>query len=271
MSAQVDTLRRFVGTRAKGAWQPSEAPVTIVAGAAGGVGTSTVAALLGLAAAHNGQRTLLVDTDESVGSLHRILGVTPARGLAALLDPTTSVADVVVDVASECRLVPGGAAPDGWRVPFDPSARRTAMRRIAQGFAAYEAIVIDAGARLDGIVAAAEVGVRRVVVVSGVTPAQIAAAYAVLKALDLRWPGIVVDLLFNRQTPEAGRAAFEQVHHGAQHFLSRSIAFAGTLPDDAALRDAPDLPLHRCHGTTAVAVHQLAAACFSSAADAIHS
>jgi MinD-like ATPase involved in chromosome partitioning or flagellar assembly len=268
VTTPTDSLRRFVSKRTPEAWQPSATPVTVVAGTAAGIGTSTVAALLGSAMAQNGHRTLLVDTDETDGGVHRILGATRTRGIGALLDADVAVDDLTLEVGAQCLLLPGGATPKPWRAPFDPTARRTVLRRVAQRFAAYDAIVVDAGAKLDAILAATEVGVRRVVVVGGASPAQVAAAYAVLKALDLRWPSITVDLLVNATAAEAARAAYEQVHFGAQHFLSRSIGFAGHLPDDDALRAATDLPLYRCAAETAVAVHQLAAACVADPAAA---
>jgi MinD-like ATPase involved in chromosome partitioning or flagellar assembly len=228
-----------------------------------------VAALLGSAAAQAGHRALLVDADEHIGGLHRVLGVTPERGIGALLDPAVAVADLTLEVGAGCHLMPGGATPASWRVPFEPLARRTALRRASQVFHEYDAVFVDAGSRLDAVLAAAECGVRRVIVVGGTTPAQVAAAYAVLKTLDLRWPSITVDLLVNRHAADAARAAYDQVHYGAQHFLARSLGFAGSLPDDAALSSAPDLPLYRCDAATAVAVHQLAAACVADPASTL--
>lgn len=265
MSLQVDTLRRAVAGRARTSWKPSATPVIVVAGAHGGAGTSTVAALVASALAMGGRRTLLVDTDENVGAQHRILNAPVQQGIAALLSPDVSFDAVALEVAAQCVLIPGGEAPDARRVPFDPGARRTVMRRLAQSYGAFDAVIIDAGARLDGILAAAEPAVRRVLIVASATPAAIAASYAVLKTVESRWDGIVADVLFNRVTPELGRAAYEQVHHGAQHFLNRSLGFAGVLPDDAALATAPDLPLHRCTRDTETAVQQLATALIADA------
>jgi MinD-like ATPase involved in chromosome partitioning or flagellar assembly len=265
----MESARRSGSRRDPGPWQPSEASITVVAGVAAGIGTSTVAALIGNAIAQAGHRALLVDSSGERGGLRRVLGAAPTRGIAALLDPAVSMSDLLVEVAAGCQLLPGGTDAEPRRGAIDPAAQRTMLRRAAQEFHAFDAVVIDAGARLDTILAATERGVRRVLVVGGVTPAQIAAAYALLKALDLRWPSIAVDLLVNRQEAEAARAAFEQVHYGAQHFLARGLGFAGSLADDAGLGGAPDLPLYRCGAETAVAVHQLAAACVADSASTL--
>jgi MinD-like ATPase involved in chromosome partitioning or flagellar assembly len=241
----------------------------VVAGATGGIGTSTVAALLALALAQSGRQTLLVDTDEVVGAQHRILGVSVAAGLAALIDPRTSVEDLLTEVAAGCVLLPGGEAPDPRAIPLDPTARRAIMRRIAQRYDAHDAVVIDAGSRLDGILAAAEPGVRRMLIVGGVTPVAIASAYAVVKTVEARWPGLAIDVLFNRQEASAGCAAFEHVQKGTAQFLGRTVGFAGVLPDDAALPSAADLPLHRCSRATDLALQQLAASLLTDASPAL--
>lgn len=268
MSTQVDGLRRFVGSRKRTPWRPSDRPVLVVAGATGGTGASTVAALLALASAQAGRRTLLIDTDENVGVQHRILGVDAPHGLGALLNPDAALDTLLVSVASDCLLLPGGPGSDTDGAPFDPTARRTVLRRAAQGYDAFDAVVLDAGSRLDGIVAAAEGGVRRFLVVTGVTPVAIASAYAVVKTVETRWRGVAVDVLFNRQSPEAGRSAFEQIHHAAGHFLRRTVGFAGVLADDPALGTAPDLPLHRCSRATELTMQQLATALLTETHDA---
>jgi MinD-like ATPase involved in chromosome partitioning or flagellar assembly len=269
VSAQVEGLRRAIGAQAHGEWKPAALPVIVVAGAIGGIGCSTVATLLALTASQEPRRTLLVDTDESVGALHRILAVQGSGAMRALLSPQRSVESLVVQVGAHCDLLTGGEdSPTAKTLPFDPTARRTAMRRLAQSYDRYDLVVIDAGSRLDGILAAADGGLSRLVVVSGVTPVAIAAAYAVLKTTETRHPGLPVDVLFNRQAPEAARIAFDQVSHAASHFLGRSVGFSGVLPEDPALPSAPDLPLQRCARGTELALQQLAAALLNPA-DAI--
>lgn len=266
MSAQVEALRRHVARSGRDAWCPPAVPVIVVAGAVGGVGTSTIASLLALTAAIEPRRTLLVDTDENVGALHRILAVPSTGGLRGLLDATVSVESLVVAASGHCDLLPGGEAVPGARLaPFDPTARRTALRRLAMAYDRYELVVIDAGSRLDGIIASTEAGVGRLLVVTGVTPVAIASAYAVLKAAETRHPGVPVDLLFNRQGPEAARIAFDQVSHAASHFLSRGVGFAGVVPEDRALPSADDLPLQRCARGTELALQQLATALLADA------
>lgn len=222
MSTQVDGLRRFVGSRPRDGWRPSDVPVVVVVGTAGGVGTSTVAALLAAATAQTGRRTLLVDCDEMVGALHRIHNVGIRHGIAALLDPNVAVNDVAVEISSGCTLLPGGEPPSARRVPFDPTARRTVLRRIAQAYPAYDAVVIDARSQLDGMLAAAEAGVRRFLVVGGCSPAGIAASYAVLKTAESRWPGITVDVVFNRHNADVAKASFDRMPRRAA--LPESLA-----------------------------------------------
>ncbi|MHB1297436.1 MAG: MinD/ParA family ATP-binding protein [Gemmatimonadaceae bacterium] len=270
MSSQVAGLRRLVGARGAAHWQPSAHAVIVVAGAVGGAGASTIAALLAVAAARGGRRTLLVDTDEVVGTLHRILGAEPSRGLAALQDADVALDDLLLPVADGCVLLPGGHGTAHDAVPFDTTARRSVMRRAAQRYGDFDAVVIDAGSRLDGILAAADPGLSRLLIVTGVTPVAIASAYAMVKTANARWRGIAVELLFNRQTADAGRAAFEQVHSATQRFLDRCVGFAGVLGNDDVLgRDDADPRVRGSPGVD-IAMQQLATSLFTDIDAADH-
>jgi flagellar biosynthesis protein FlhG len=239
MSTQVAGLRRFAARAKTDRWEPPAYPIFVVAGAKGGCGTSTVTALLALAAAADGRRSLIVDADDGAGTHHRMLGLTPLAGFASLRDTSVDITNAMLDVTPMMMLLPGGcgaATTDGG--PLSTTERRAIVRRVSAIYGEFDAIFIDAGTRLDGVIAAAERGAWRFLAVTGVEPVSLASAYAMVKALEVRWPGAPVDLLVNGSDETKGRAAFEQVRAGAQHFLGRTIEFAGTIPSDPALTDA---------------------------------
>ena len=74
MNQSLKSLRNYLdrgGERTR--WAPSPG-VLVLGSGKGGIGTSTVSALLALAGVEDGRQVLLVDGNESVGSLHLLLG-----------------------------------------------------------------------------------------------------------------------------------------------------------------------------------------------------
>jgi MinD-like ATPase involved in chromosome partitioning or flagellar assembly len=238
MSSQVAGLKRFASKRSAERWADSGDRSIVVGGVKGGTGASTVAALLALACAADGRRTLLVDTDDIVGSQHRMLGVSGQNGFASLQDPSITADKTLLPVADACWLIPGGLGGDTNHVPVGTSERRLVFRRIAQLYSDFDVVVIDAGSRLDGIIAAAGRGAWRFVAVSGTEPVALASSYALVKAIETRWPGAPVEVLINRHDESRARAAYEQIRTATQHFLSRSIGFSGAIPDDTDIAAA---------------------------------
>lgn len=242
MISQTESLRAFVGPRAAEPWRASEDRVIVIAGARGGSGASLVAAGVSLSAAGAGRRTLLVDGNEEIGALHHLLGVTPPVGLGALRGGGRDPRAALSNVMGPLDLLAGGpgtnGAERGSAPPFAPGERRAVFRRVAQLYRDYDIVVIDAGASLDGVIAAGTAGLRRCLAVTGAEPAAVASAYAMLKAIDSAWPGAPVDLVVNRHDDVRARTVFDQVQHAAGRFLARTVNFGGAIPFDEALHAA---------------------------------
>jgi flagellar biosynthesis protein FlhG len=241
MISQTEQLRAFVGTRVADPWRASDDRVLVVAGARGGTGTSTVAAGIACTAAAEGRRTLLVDADEASGTHHHRFGVHAASGIGALKPGGGDAAGALVSLAPMLDLLPGGSgqAMDGTLgMSFAPSERRSVFRRLAPVYRGYDVVIIDAGSRLDAVLAAGLNGLRKCVVTSGAEPASVAAAYAMVKGIHLTWPGAPVELVLTRTSEERARDAFAEVQGAAGRFLGRTIGYGGLIPADDTLQAA---------------------------------
>ena len=98
--------------------------------------------------------------------------------------------------------------------------------------------VVDAGATLDGVrtVSAAESVCH--IVVSAPSNAALAAAFAMVKAIDTRRPGARIELLVTGQDESRAHAAYLRLRAAAERFLKRDVGFAGAFTDlDAATAD----------------------------------
>jgi flagellar biosynthesis protein FlhG len=244
--SQLETLRSAVGVRPRAAGSPGVGPtVLVVASGRGGSGTSLAAALLALAAAGDGHRTLLVDGDELLGPHALLLGVTPSVRWPMLRGGAVDVGDLPIAVAPTLALVAGGRgdATAGGDVPLSAAERRACFARLHTLAAAHALVVIDAGARLDTVLAAIDAtraDVRLVVVAAGHDPIALASSYALLKAVHARHATIAVDVLANRLDDATAVRVADTIAQGTEQFLGRAISFAGALPHDpnldAALR-----------------------------------
>ncbi len=239
MSTQTEGLRRFVAQRAPEPWSSATGRTIVIGSGKGGSGSSTVAALLAMATAQDGRRTLLVDGDDAIGALHHYFGTSPAELTGGLGGRAAPRDEEVVWIAETLALLPGGSASHRVHAgELSPAARRAYYRRIAPLVREFELVVIDAGSRLDGVMAAAGPNVWRYLAVSGVEPASLASSYALVKALESRMPGAPVELLINGHDDARGREAYAQVLAATERFLGRRLGYAGTIPECSEVRAA---------------------------------
>ena len=235
MSTQVESLRRFLAGRAP--THGAETGTALVVGSGkGGVGTSTLAALIALRAVEEGRRALLVDGEENPGTLHMLLGVDAGPGLAALRGGTISPEALMVPVVTGLELVTGW--PAGEESELGAAERRALLRRVSGSYGAFDRVIVDAGSRLDGVLGACGAGARRLLAVSGSDRVSLAATHALIKAVSARLPRLPIAVLFNGCDDAEARGAFEVLRTGVGHFLARAVDFAGSIPEDPALRQA---------------------------------
>lgn len=238
--SQLDAMRDAVGARGRARPSDAAGPVVLVcASGRGGSGTSLAAALLALAAAGDGHRTLLIDGDELVGPQALLLGVTPLMRWPMLRGAAATTDHLGITIAPTLSLVAGGrvdaAAPDPL---LSTAERRACFARLHTLASSFALVVIDAGARLETVLAAldgARSSVRLVVVTGGQDPVALASSYALLKAVHARHPLLAIDLLANRLDDATASRVADTIAQGAEQFLGRAIAFAGALPNDSAL------------------------------------
>ena len=234
MTTQLEALRGHLGGRSP---RPHRGGgrVLLVGGGRGGVGTSTIASLLGIMAAADGSSVLLVDADSALGALPFLLGVQLGHGLGSLRGGAVEPEALLVPVGETLTLLPVGA-PLAAEDPLAPAERRALFRRVASLYARFDLVVVDAGSRLDSVLAAAGAGADQLLVVAAPEKIAVAAGYALIKAAHARFPALPVDVLVNRASPAAGLTSFREIGEAAELFLQRVPAFAGSVTEDESLR-----------------------------------
>ena len=209
----------------------------LVASGKGGVGTSILATLTALSAAHSDQRVLLVDATESGGSLHHLFGARPTRSLWMLARPNAELRDTLIAVDDSLTLIAGGTA-GGAATPRNDDERRAALSSVAQVFGAFDLTVIDGGSRLDTVTALVETLDPHVLLATSADRLALAANYALVKALWSRRRDLEISVVANRNGVAVAEEACEYLVGACSHFLGRSIEIAGVVPDDPCLQAA---------------------------------
>ncbi len=270
-SSQIDALlrSRALPSRASGGTESSRrnggrtVPTLLCASGRGGSGTSMIASLLAVAAAGDGHRVLLVDTDDLVGPLAMLLGVPAAASWQDLRGARVAPADVATPVSTTLTLVAGGAARTGDQPPVSAAERRACMRRLSTLSDGMDLVVFDCGSRFDAIAAACtpHADERLLAITAGGDPVSLAATYALCKAVMGRIGAIPLDLLVNRHDGRDAARCFDAVDAGARQFLGTSLRFAGAVPADptleAAIRAGMPFPDAAAGSPAAIAAHDV--------------
>jgi len=240
MSRQVDSLREFVS----GFGHPLDEPrhiamsnVVAVGSGKGGVGTSSVAALIGLQLARAGREVLLVDAND--GALHLLFGLDGSPGLDALGQRDVRPESVLVQVQERLTLLPGGPDDIGLGTP-GRMERKSMLRRAASLYGSYDLVLLDGGPRISSVLEACGAGANRFIAVTGADRLSTAATYALLKGVGERLPGLALEVLVNRESPEAAGRVDRHLRQALDHFHTGSVSFTGVIPSDQHVHGGPD-------------------------------
>jgi flagellar biosynthesis protein FlhG len=233
MDHSTESLRAFLeGSDRTDAHAPSPG-VLVVGSGKGGVGTSVVSVLLAVEAARRGERVLLVDADETVGSLHLMLGVQdPGPGLGGLRGGVMEPEALLVSVASGLVLFPGGGGGVASTLTSGVAERRAMLRRVSGLFSRFSTVIVDGGSRLDSVMAACGQGAERLLCVTSPDRIAIASSYALFKVTRARFQSLPVELIVNRADERKGRGLHAIVRAATQAFLGTDVSFGGTIPTD---------------------------------------
>lgn len=235
MNAQLESVRRFAAGRPpRTRWSVRAGHVIAVGAGKGGVGTSTVAALLAHAAAAEGS-VLLVDGLPAVGGLSTMLDAPAGPGIAGLRAGSAAPRDVLVSLTEQMTLVGSGVGPDSEEPAPSGAEWRVLVRRLSQLWGEFDHVVIDAGSRLETVVAALESGAGRLVAVTEPGRVAVTAAYALIKAARSHAPELAADLVVNRAEGDDALGVAHVLAIALDRFLGLPIELVGAVPNDPAL------------------------------------
>jgi flagellar biosynthesis protein FlhG len=216
----------------------SLARTVAVASGKGGVGKSTLALGIAMAAAERGVRTAIVDADLGLANLDLLAGVRPARTAADWMAGRARLSECFVTLAPRLWLLPG-ASGVARMADLSPAQRARFLEGIARVSAHVQLVVLDLGAGIGPGTLDVAAAADRLLLVATPEPTALTDAYAFAKACALagRRGGWSCVTSMSRDA-EDGRAAAGRLQSAARAHLGIEVESLGFVRDDEAVRDA---------------------------------
>lgn len=235
---------------------PAAGQVIAVASGKGGVGKTWFAVTLSQALARAGRRVLLFDGDLGLANVDVQLGLLPAHDLGSVIAGRIRLEEAL-------SRVEGGAAARGGG--FDVLAGRsgsgalaelgaTTIARLAAGLRAlaqgYDAVIVDLAAGIAADVTTLCALGGPVLVVLTEEPTSLTDAYALIKVLLGRYPGLDLRVVVNAASSRAeGERSYEALRRACTQFLGAAPPLLGVVRRDPRVREAirHQMPLLQRH------------------------
>lgn len=213
--------------------QMTKARRIAVASGKGGVGKTWFASTLAHNWAIKGRRTLLFDGDLGLANVDVQLGLSPETDLSEVIAGRARIEDAIHhDVAENLDVVAGSSGTAA--LAALPAAR---LDRLIADLdlidSDYDRIVLDLGAGVDNTVRALAATADTILVVTTAEPTALTDAYAFIKLMVLRDPGVDLRVVVNQAASiTEGEAVFQTLRKACEKFLKFSLPLAGIVRID---------------------------------------
>lgn len=216
-------------------------PVQVIAvtGGKGGVGKTNVSVNLSLALADLGRRVMLLDADLGLANVDVLLGLTPKRTLADVLNGECDLKDVLIQGPGGIRIVPAASGTQSM-VQLSPMQHAGLIQAFSEIGDNVDVLVVDTAAGIgDGVVSFVRAAQEVIVVVCD-EPTSITDAYALIKLLNRDYGMNRFRVLANMaHSPQEGRNLFAKLTKVTDRFLDDvALQYLGAVPYDESVRKA---------------------------------
>jgi flagellar biosynthesis protein FlhG len=214
--------------------------VISVTGGKGGVGKSHLVANLGVVAARRGLRSVVIDADAGLASVHVLFGLEAPLHVGDVLDGAT-LDEALLRTTHGLSILP--AASGERSLTFLAQSQQLLLRELWDALAErFDVILIDCppGLHRDALLAAASA--ERVLLVATPEPTSLVDAATLAQTLHAETAVRTVDVVVNgTRSEKQGQLAFGRLQGLAATAPSPRLAHLGSLPDDHNVRRAAAL------------------------------
>lgn len=229
----------------------------------GGVGKTSLAVNLALALAQAGERTRLVDGDLGLANVDVLLNLHPRHSLRDVVAGGMPLEEVILEGPAGLEIIPAASGVEAL-ANLSRVARQFLVNRLQNLSLGTGVTILDTGAGVSKTVLALTLAADEVLVVTTPEPTAITDAYAMVKILTHRRPGLPLQLVVNL-VEHAGQAreVHEHLDRIIRRFLHREIPLGGWIPRDAcverAVREQRPLALYFPYARATEAIRGMAA------------
>lgn len=219
-------LERFVAAR-KNALE-----IVAVTSGKGGVGKTTVAANLAVAAARLGRKTILFDADLGLANVHILMGVTPQGTIMDVINGEAILDQILTDGPENVKVICGGSGePD--LANLDERMTTHLGRELKQLASRFDTIIIDTAAGIARNVLHFVGAADQVVIVVTPNIASILDAYGMIKVTHDMNTQCRIRILVNQaeNVPEAV-SVYNNITTCSQRFLKYNPNYLGYVLKD---------------------------------------
>jgi flagellar biosynthesis protein FlhG len=227
---QASGLRQMVNPR----------PVRAIAvtGGKGGVGKTNVSVNLGVAAAEQGQKVMLLDADLGLANIDVVLGLHPKYDLSHVMRGEHTLDEVLIEGPGGMKVVPGASGVKALAA-LTPAEHTGLIRAFSEVAADTELLIVDTAAGISDAVLSFARASHEIVVVVCDEPASITDAYAIIKLLNRDYGHRRFRILANMvRSAQEGRDLYNKMCRVSDRYLDATLSFMGALPYDDNLRKA---------------------------------
>jgi flagellar biosynthesis protein FlhG len=209
-----------------------------VTGGKGGVGKTNVSVNLGVAAAEQGQKVMLLDADLGLANVDVVLGLHPDYDLSHVMRGERTLEEAVVEGPAGLKVIPGASGVQAL-AELSPAEHAGLIRAFSEVAADTELLIVDTAAGISDTVLSFSRASHDIVVVVCDEPASITDAYAIIKLLNRDYGHQRFRILANMvRSAQEGRELYSKMCRVTDRYLDVTLGFMGAVPYDDSLRKA---------------------------------
>jgi flagellar biosynthesis protein FlhG len=204
----------------------------------GGVGKTTTVANLAYCLSALGQRVLILDGDLGMANVDIMFGVRTYASIHDVLNQSRSLSEVIVPVAENVDLIPGGSGVYGLH-NLSFAQRQILLDQVGHLDSAYDYMLIDTAPGIDDNVLYLNAAAQEILVVVTPDPSSLTDAYAIIKVLNQKHQENRFSILCNQVKDEKDALrVYQRLTDVADQFLCVSLDYKGFIPLDLNLKQA---------------------------------
>ncbi len=197
----------------------------------GGVGKTSVVVNLAIQLTMMGKNVFVIDADLGLANIDIMLNLTPQFTIEDVLSGQKGINDIIQKGPLGFHILPSSSGLS--EMQELTAAQQMAMFRELSGLKTkYDYILIDTGAGIASNVLRFNAAADEICVVTNTEPTAMTDAYALMKAICIKYQVHHFNLIVNQANLEGAKSVYSRLTNVANQFLSVNLTLIGYIPRD---------------------------------------